>query len=200
MLEFHPVQERQVPRKRLAELLQQAKAVLQDQGMASMDEYGDMLKWPLPRGDDAWRNIHVFHPDWCSYSDAYWGTIHYHGGWIRGTVLAGHVKHYTYQAIEDPDGGDRFLDGKAYTLTRHTHEHAAGTEYTLPGMVPHWLKPTCLTLTYFEEEVSARVADLVNPASEEIDEHTWTQGQAEALLPELLALIDERLTGLVQTA
>lgn len=200
MLEFHPPQERQVPRKRLAELLQHAKTVLQDQGMASMDEYGDMLKWPLPRSDDAWRNIHVFHPDWCSYSDAYWGTIHYHGGWIRGTVLAGHVKHYTYRAVEDPGGGDRFLDGKAYTLTKHTHEHGAGTAYELPGMVPHWLEPTCLTLTYFEEEVTGQVADLINPASEEIDDHTWTQEQADALLPELIALIDERIAGLVQTA
>lgn len=198
MLEFHPLEERQVPPARLAELLQTAKAVLQEQGMASMDEYGDMLKWPLPRGDDAWRNIHVFHPDWCSYSDAYRGTIHYHGGWIRGTVLAGHMEHYTYRAVEDPEG-DRFLDGTAYSLTKHTHQHGAGEAYELPAMVPHWLKPTELTLTYFEEEVTAEVSDLINPASEEIDEHTWTQEQADALLPELLALIDQRLEGLTQT-
>ncbi len=192
MLEFHPIEEHRTPPERLVDLLQQAKTVLQEEGMASIDEYGDMLKWPLPRSEEAWRNIHVFHPGWCSYSDAYWGTIHYHAGWIRGTVLAGHVYHDTYRAVEDPDG-DRFLDGQAYSLTKHTQEHGAGTTYELPGMVPHWIRPTELTLTYFEEEVTSGVSDLVNPASEETDDHTWTQAQADALLPELLGLIDDRL-------
>jgi hypothetical protein len=62
--------------------------------------------------------------------------------------------------------------------------------------VPHWIKPTALTLTYFEEQDAGEVSDLVNPASEETDDHTWTQAQADALLPELLALIDARLTSL----
>lgn len=199
MLEFHPIQEHEASPARLSELLETAKAVLQEQGMASMDEYGDMLKWPLPRRDGAWRNIHVFHPDWCSFSDEYWGTIHFHAGWIQGTVLAGQMEHYTYDATEDPDG-DRFYDGQAYTLTRHTHQHEAGTVYELPARVPHWLKPTELTLTYFEEEDTAAVSDLVNPASEETDEHRWTQEQADALLPELISLIDERLDRLAVLA
>ncbi|MDX1611471.1 MAG: hypothetical protein R3185_03815 [Candidatus Thermoplasmatota archaeon] len=195
MLEFHPIQEHQVAPARMAELLQQAKEVLQDQGMASIDEYGDMLEWVLPRTEETWRKLHVFHPGFCSYSDAYWGTIHYHTGRIRGTVLAGHMEHYTYEAVQDPQG-DRFHDGQAYTLTKHTHPQGAGTAYELDPMVAHWLKPTTLTLTYFEEEVTAQPADLVNPASEEIDEHAWDQAQADALLPEVLELIDAELAAL----
>lgn len=195
MLEFHPMKETQASPARLTELLLEAKEVLQERGMASMDEYGDMLQWGLPQRDGAWRKFHVYHPDWCSFSDAYWGTVHYHVGWIRGTVLAGHMEHYTYRATKDPNG-DRFFRGEAYELTKHTHPQGAGTVYELPGMVPHWLKPTELTLTYFEEQVTDEMADLVNPASEEIDEHTWTQEQADALLPEVIELIDERVAGL----
>jgi hypothetical protein len=44
------------------------------------------------------------------------------------------------------------------------------------------------------------MGDLVNPASEEIDDHRWTQQQADALLPELLAFIDERLATLMVAA
>lgn len=195
MLEFHPVKMEQAPPARLAQLLREAKAVLLERGMASMDEYGDMLQWGLPRSDDAWRKFHVFHPDWCSFDDRYWGTIHYHAGWIRGTILAGHLEHFTYRAEADP-AGDRFWRGEAYRLTKHTHQHPEGTTYELPGMVPHWVKPKALTLTYFEEQVADAVADLVNPATEEIDEHRWTQAQADALLPEIIALIDERLARL----
>jgi hypothetical protein len=195
MLEFHPVKEEQVPPARLASLLHEAKAVLLKRGMASMDEYGDMLQWALPKGDGYWRKVHVFHPDWCSFDDRFWGTIHYHAGWIRGTVLLGHMEHYTYRADPHPEG-DRFLRGQAYKLTKFTNRHGAGTTYELPGKVPHWIKPTALTLTYFEEQDTDEVSDLINPASEELDEHRWTQEQADALLPELLELIDERLAAL----
>lgn len=195
MLAFHPVKQEQASPARLAALLQEAKTLLQKRGMASMDQYGDMLQWGLSREDGAWRKIHVFHPDWCSFHDRFWGTIHYHAGWIRGTVLAGHMEHYTYRAEEHPDG-DRFYQGQAYRLTKHTHQHAAGTVYELPAMVPHWIKPTALTLTYFEEQDTDELGDLINPASEETDEHRWSQEQADALLPEILALIDARLATL----
>lgn len=196
MLEFHPLKMQQASPARLTELLQLAKTHLLERGMASMDEYGDMLQWGLPKTDDGpWRKLHVYHPDWCSWSDAFYGTIHYHSGVIRGTVLVGHMEHYTYSSVETPDG-DRFHQGRAYKLTKHTHQQPAGIAYELPAMVPHWLKPTKLTMTYFEEQVSDQAADLVNPASEEIDDHKWTQAQADALLPELLSLIDARLAEL----
>ena len=199
MLEFHPIKHETAPAARLVELLQLARTVLQERGMASMDEYGDLLQWPLPREDDVWRKIHVFHPDWCSWDDRYWGTIHYHAGWIRGTILAGHLEHSTYRADPDP-AGDRYYRGQAYRLTKHTHQQPAGTTYELPAMVPHWVKPTALTITYFEEQVTAETSDLVNPATEELDEHTWTQEQADALLPELLELIDARIAALTVVA
>lgn len=195
MLEFHPLKQEQASPARLVKLLQDAKAVIQKHGMASMDQYGDMLQWGVKREDAAWHKVHVYHPDWCSFDDRFWGTIHYHAGWIRGTVLAGHMEHYTYRAEADP-AGDRFHRGQAYRLTKHTHQQPAGTAYELPAMVPHWLKPTALTLTYFVEQDTDEPADLVNPASEELDEHKWTQEQADALLPELLALIDAKLASL----
>lgn len=195
MLEFHPIKQHQASPARLAGLLQEAKGVLQTKGMASMDQYGDMLQWGVSREDGVWRKMHVYHPDWCSFDDRFWGTIHYHGGWIRGTILAGHLEHYTYRADPDP-AGDRFLHGQAYRLTKHTHQQPAGTVYDLPARVCHWLKPTTLTLTYFEEQETDDAADLVNPASEEIDEHKWTQEQADALLPQLIELIDARLASL----
>lgn len=195
MLEFHPLKQEQASPPRLAVLLQEARALLEKRGMASMDQYGDMLQWGLSREDGAWRKVHVYHPDWCSFDDRFYGTIHYHGGWIRGTILAGHLEHYTYEAAEHPEG-DRFHAGKAYRLTKHTHQQPAGTVYELPAMVPHWIRPTTLTLTYFEEQDTDVVSDLVNPASKEIDEHRWTQEQADALLPELLALIDARIASL----
>ena len=180
---------------RLADLLEQAKAVLLERGMASMDEYGDMLQWPVARRDGAWHKVHVYHPDWCSWSDRYWGTIHYHTGRIQGTVLLGHLEHYTYRATPDANG-DRFHDGVAYKLERHTYQQPAGTAYELPAMVPHWLKPKELTLTYFVEGITPEPADLVNPASKETDDHRWTQEQADALLPELLAQIEARSAAL----
>ncbi len=199
MLEFHELQETQAPPARLVELLQAFKEVLAADGMASMDEYGDMLKWALPGKDGICRYFHVFHPDYCSFSDQFFGTIHYHGGWIRGTVLLGHMEHYTYEARKAPDG-DRFLAGEAYHLTKHTRQQGAGTAYALPAMVPHWLKPTELTLTYFEEEDNERMGDLVNPASTTTDEHVWEQEHADALLPTLLAMIDERIAALTIVA
>ncbi len=198
MLEFHPMQHGQASPARLVELLKQAKAVLNEQGMASMEEYGDMLQWGLSRRDGVWPKFHVYHPGWCSFDDRFWGSIHYHAGWIRGTVLAGHLEHYTYRAQEDPEG-DRFHREKAYTLTKHTHQQPAGTVYDLPARVPHWVKPTRLTMTYFEEEVTDEMAELVNPAEKVLDEHPWTQADADALLPELLDLINERVSKLELT-
>lgn len=195
MLEFHPLKQEQASPARLAKLLQEARTVIQTRGMPSMDEYGDMLQWGVSREDGAWRKFHVFHPDWCSFDDRFWGTIHYHAGWIRGTVLAGHYEHSTYRPEPHPDG-DRYLGGQAYRLTKHTHQHPAGTTYELPARVPHWIKPTALTLTFFEEEDNGELGDLINPLSEETDDHRWTQAQADALLPELLDLIDARLASL----
>lgn len=200
-LAFHPLREHQAAPARLAELLLEAKAVLLDRGMADMEEYGDMLKWGLPRkGGGKCRSMHVYHPDWCSFSDRFRGTIHYHGGAIRGTLLLGQLEHSVYEAKRDPQG-DRFHLGEAYTLTRHTRLQSAGTTYDLPALVPHWLKPTRLTLTSFEEEDNGVMGDLVNPGDGVgIDEHRWTQGQADALLPELLRLIDGRLAALTLLA
>lgn len=198
MLEFHPLRHEKASSARLVQLLTEAREVFLERGMASMDEYGDMLQWGLPRVDGVWRKFHVFHPDWCSFDDRFWGTVHYHTGWIRGTILAGHLEHYTYEATRDA-AGERFYKGEAYRLTRHTHQQPAGTVYELPGMVPHWIKPKALTITFFEEQETAEMADLVNPASEETDEHRWTQEQAEALMPEVLALIDRRLAELQLT-
>lgn len=196
-LAFHPLREHQADPARLAELLLEAQGVLLDRGMADMEEYGDMLKWGLHRrGDGKVRSMHVYHPDWCSFSDRFRGTVHYHGGAIRGTLLLGQFEHSIYEAKKDPQG-DRFHNGEAYTLTKHTRLQSAGTTYDLPAMVPHWLKPTKLTLTSFEEEDNGVMGDLVNPGEEVgIDEHKWTQEQADALLPELLRLIDERLARL----
>lgn len=199
MLEFHPVTEQGVEPARLVELLQEFKAVLAAEGMASMDEYGDMLSWSLPRKGNACRTFHVFHPGFCSYSDAYRGTIHFHGGEIRGTILVGHAEHYTYRPQQHPDG-DRFFGGDAYKLTKHTHEHGEGTQYTLPAMVPHWLKPTRLTLTYFEEDDNEIMGDLLNPVSDATDEHVWEQPDAEAMREELVRLVEERIDALTLLA
>ena len=196
-LAFALWREQQATPARMVELLTEAKAVLLDRGMADMEEYGDMLKWGLPRkGDGKWRSMHVYHPDWCSFSDRFRGTIHYHGGAIRGTLLLGQFEHSIYEARRDP-AGDRFHLGEPYRLTRHTRLQSAGTTYELPAMVPHWLRPTMLTLTSFEEEDNGEQGDLVNPDdSVGIDEHRWTQAQADALLPVLLAMIDEQLAAL----
>lgn len=196
-LTFHPLREQQAAPERLVELLQECKAVLLDRGMADMEEYGDMLKWGLPRdAGGKCRSMHVYHPDWCSWSDKFRGTIHYHGGAIRGTVLLGELEHGIYEAKPDL-AGDRFHNGETYSLTRHARMQGAGTTYDLPAMVPHWPRPTRLTLTSFEEEDNGEMGDLVNPAAEvDIDEHKWTQAQADALLPVLLAIIDGKLATL----
>jgi hypothetical protein len=199
-LAFHFWRERQASAARMAELLLECRAVLLDRGMADMDEYGDMLKWGLRRQDGKVRSMHVYHPDWCSFSDRFRGTIHYHGGAIQGTLLLGQFEHSIYEATPDPDG-DRFHLGQPYRLTRHTRLQSAGTTYELPAMVPHWLKPTQLTLTSFQEEDNGEMGDLVDPSDEVgIDEHRWSQAQADALLPELLALIDGKLAGLTMIA
>ena len=201
-LAFHPLREHQATPARLIELLLEARAVLLDRGMADMEEYGDMLKWGLPRKGDGrkCRSMHVYHPDWCSWSDKFRGTVHYHGGAIRGTILLGELDHGIYESRRDPSG-DRFHNGKAYRITRHARLQAAGTTYDLPAMVPHWPRPTRLTLTTFEEVDNGEMGDLVNPNDEVgIDEHRWTQAQADALLPVLLAMIDERLADLQKLA
>lgn len=155
-----------------------------------------MLKWGLPRKDGKCRSIHVYHPDWCSFGDQFRGTIHYHGGEIRSTILLGQMEHFTYEAKPDPQG-DRFHLGQPHKLTRHARLQDAGTSYALPALVPHWLKPTQLTLTSFEEDDNGVMGDLVNPDDAVgIDDHRWTQAQADALLPELLALIDAKLASL----
>lgn len=195
-LQFHPLREHQAAPARLAELLLEAKAVLLDRGMADMEEYGDMLKWGLQRRDGKVRSMHVYHPDWCSWSDRFRGTIHYHGGAIRGTILLGEFDHGIYSSKPDPHG-DRFHNGQPYTLTRYSRLQGAGTTYDLPAMVPHWPRPTTLTLTSFEEEDNDVMGDLVNPGPDVgLDDHRWTQAQADALLPVLLALIDAKLTAL----
>ncbi|MEK6975553.1 MAG: hypothetical protein AABY18_04330 [Candidatus Thermoplasmatota archaeon] len=197
---FHPLREHRIDPARMVELLRECKAVLLDRGMADMEEYGDMLKWGLPRRDGKVRSMHVYHPDWCSWSDRFRGTIHYHGGAIRGTILLGEFDHGIYEATLDP-AGDRFHLGQRYKLTRHARIQSAGTSYELPAMVPHWPRPTTLTMTSFEEEDNGEMGDLVNPDDEiGIDEHRWTQEQADALLPELLALIDAKLAALTVLA
>ncbi len=195
MLQCHPLREHAPDAARMVELLQLAKQTLLDHGMADMDEYGDMLKWGLPKQEGFCRNIHVFHPDWCSFSDQYRGTIHYHAGEIRGTVLIGSMEHATYRATADPDG-DRELAGQRYSLQRNARLQTAGTAYSLGAYTPHWLVPKELTLTYFEEE-DGDMGDLLEPVVGGHDEHRWDQADAEALMPELLARIDaeiDRLT------
>ena len=198
-LAFQSWRERQAAPATLAEMLLECKAVLLDRGMADMEEYGDMLKWGLVRRGGKVRSMHVYHPDWCSFSDRFRGTIHYHGGAIRGTLLLGQFEHAIYEARPDPQG-DRFHLGVPHKLTKHTRLQSAGTTYELPAMVPHWLKPTQLTLTSFEEEDNGVMGDLVNPADDVgIDEHRWTQAQADALLPVLLRMIDEKLASFAVT-
>lgn len=195
MIAFDHPRETPMTDARRLELLTLAHDTLQSHGMADMDEYGDMLKWGLPKQDGSCRNIHVFHPDWCSFGDQFRGTIHYHPGEIRGSVLLGEMEHYTYEPLASEDG-DRFLQGTAYRLKRHTHVQSAGIEYTLRSHVPHWLKPTSLTLTYFEEDDTEEMGDLLNPASEETDVHTWEQADAEQLLPVLLQLMEAEIESL----
>lgn len=190
-LEFHPLEEQQASSVRMVQLLQEFRTVLQTDGMADMDEYGDMLKWALP-GRDGWcRYFHVYHPGYCSWDDRFYGTVHTHGGTIQGTILAGAMDHFTYDATRDPDG-DRSYDGDRYTLVKHTAHQPAGTRYRLPAHVPHWLEPKTLTITYFEEEDNGAMGELVNRDTKETDTFLWEQADADRLMPDLLALIDER--------
>lgn len=195
MLAFHPLDQQPADPERHASLLREFRDLLTRDGMADMEEYGDMLKWGLPSRDGWCRYFHVFDPGFCSFSDQFFGTIHFHGGVIRGTVLLGKMEHSVYEATAHEDG-DRFHDETAYTLTQHPRLQPAGTEYALQPFVPHWTKPTTLSLTYFEEEDNGVMGDLVNPATKETDEHAWEQADADALVPRLLALIDEALATL----
>lgn len=196
MLRNGRLQETAVDDATMAELLQTFRDTLDAQGMASMDQYGDMLNWALPRRDGMSRSLHVFHPGFCSFSDQHRGTVHYHGGTIRGTILVGAVEHAVYDATSDP-GGDRTLGDTRYRLDRHVRTQQEGTQYTLAPFVPHWLWPTELTLTYFEEEDNGELGDLVDPVGADHDDHVWEQADADALLPDLYAAIDARLERLV---
>ncbi len=167
--------------------------------MASIDEYGDMLKWGLPSRDGFCRYFHAYHPGFCSFEDKFRGTIHYHGGEIRGTVLMGHMDHGVYEATPDPEG-DRFLDGRAYRLTRHARPQPEGTAYTLGAWVPHWPRPTQITVTYFEEEDNGEMGDLLEPAGVCTDEFHWEQEDAEAFLPSLIRLVEAKLAELAVPA
>ncbi|MGB1698073.1 MAG: hypothetical protein ACPHK8_06710, partial [Thermoplasmatota archaeon] len=160
MLDWKPLQETTLSPQRHLELLLECKAVLEAEGMADMDEYGDMLKWGLPKKDGWTRNMHVFHPGMSDFSDQYYGTIHYHGGAIRGNILLGGMEHSIYEATPDPKG-DRFHGGAPHLLREVMRVQTAGTAYELPARVPHWIKPTSLTLTYFEEEDTEEMGDLV---------------------------------------
>ena len=199
MFVWQAVPEHPTPPAETAALLSEFKATLHQRGMASMEEFGDMLDWPLPRKRGMSRHFHVFHPDMCSFDDTYRGTVHYHGGAIRGTVLAGGIVHDTYEATPDA-AGDRHHDGSTYRLRAHRTTHAAGTTYQLPAFVPHWIRPTQLTLTYFEEEDNGTLGDLLEPRAADHDDHRWTQAEAEALVPTLLALVDRRLGALTPAA
>lgn len=194
MLRHIPLRESIAPIARQVELLQLARETIAG-GMASIDEYGDMLKWGLQTKNGFCRYVHVFHPGFCSFSDQFFGTIHYHGGIIRGTVLAGELEHYTYDPVQDA-AGDRFHDDTSYRLSKHTHVQPSGTHYELAPFVPHWLAPTGLTVTYFEEEDNGVMGELVNPATKETDEYLWEQADADARMDEILALIDARLRAL----
>lgn len=199
MLQYQAPRESPVPAGRQAVLLREFRDLLRDRGMASIDEFGDMLDWPLPRRDGMSRHFHVFHPDMCTWSDAFRGTVHFHGGAIRGTVLLGGVEHWTYAATADPNG-DRILADQAYRLSRHETAHAAGTQYWLAADVAHWIRPQRLTLTYFEEEDNDRLGDLVDPIGAGHDDHVWEQPDADALVARLLTEIEDRLTQLESSA
>ncbi len=196
MLEYHPLREQPTAPQRRAELLQEFRQLLEQDGMASMDEYGDMLKWGLPSRDGWCRYFHAYHPNFCTWSDQFFGTVHTHGGTIRGTILLGAMDHSTYEATPDPSG-DRSHGGQRYTLAKHTTPQVAGTSYELAANVPHWLRPTDITLTYFEEEDNEAMGELVNRDTEETDQFRFEQKDADAMAPELLRRIDAALKQLL---
>lgn len=192
MLEFHPLHASQAAPERVVELLQQFRALLATDGMADMDEYGDMLKWALPSQDGWCRYFHAYHESFCSWDDRFYGTIHDHGGIIRGTILLGGLHHQTYAPTPNPEGTHQHK-GTRYDLKRHVTHQEQGTQYELAPRVPHWPKPIVWTVTYFEEEDNGEMGDLVHMDTKETDTFTWEQEDANRRLPELLAAIDAQL-------
>lgn len=194
-LRHEPPRTAPAPPDRQGALLRRFLAVLDREGMASIEEYGDMLKWALPSRDGTCRYFHAYDPSFCSFRDDFRGTVHYHGGAIRGTVLLGALDHHTYDATPD-EAGERAFDGERFRLTRHMDRHPAGTAYMLAPFVPHWPVPTEATVTYFEEDDNGVMGDLVDPVDADHDEHVWDQARADAFLPRLRALVQERLDAL----
>lgn len=198
MLEFHPLHETSVPPPRQAELLREFRDLLARDGMADMDEYGDMLKWALPSRDGWCRYFHAYHESFCSWDDRFYGTIHDHGGIIRGTLLLGGLNHGIYRATPTPDGLHTH-QGQRYELERVESHQTAGTQYELAPHVAHWPKPKGWTITYFEEEDNGQMGDLVHMDTQETDAFAWEQADADARLPELMALVDAALDELALT-
>ena len=194
-LRHAPPTARSATAQRQVALLHEFQDILARDGMADMEEYGDMLKWALPSRDGWCRYFHAYDPSFCSFSDAFRGTVHDHGGTIRGTVLIGHIRHQTYEATPDADG-DRVWAGQPVTLQRHAQDQPEGTEYELAPHVAHWPVPTTLTVTYFEEEDNGVMGELVDPIDGVHDEQPWTQETADAWSPTLRAAIEARLAAL----
>lgn len=192
MLEYHPLQVEQVAPSRVAKLLQEFQQILAEQGMASIDEYGDMLRWTLPTKDGFTRYFHVFHPGFCSYEDTHYGTVHFHGGIIRGILLAGEMDHWTYEATVD-ENGPRSYDGVRYALKRHEVQQKPGDQYTLQPHVPHWVVPRGLAITYFEEEDNGELGDLVNLDTQVTDNFGMEQEDVEAMRGAVERLVVEQL-------
>lgn len=199
MLEFHPLQEQQAPPQRLLELLEEFRAILARDGMADMDEYGDMLKWALPSRDGWCRYFHAYHESFCSWDDRFYGTIHDHGGIIRGTLLLGAIDHGTYEPTPNPDGA-HVHQGQRYDLRRLSSWQTEGMQYELAPRVAHWPKPKGWTVTYFEEEDNGEMGDLVTLDGAETDVFHWEQEDADARLAELQAHIQARIEQLHITA
>ncbi len=198
MLEFHRLQESPVPPQRQAELLQEFLNLLDRDGMADMDEYGDMLKWALPSRDGWCRYFHAYHESFCSWDDRFYGTIHDHGGIIRGTILMGAIDHGIYHATANPEGTHTHK-GQRYDVERRASLQSAGIQYELAPRVAHWPKPKGWTVTYFEEEDNGEMGDLVHMDTEETDTFTWEQEDADRRLPELRNLVAKQLSALPVT-
>lgn len=184
---------------RQVELLQEFRGILQRDGMADMDEYGDMLKWALPSRDGWCRYFHAYHESFCSWDDRFYGTIHDHGGTIHGTILVGGLNHGIYRATPNADGTHQHK-GQRYDLERHESHQTAGTQYALARRVPHWPKPKGWTVTYFEEEDNGAMGDLVHMDTKETDTFTWEQEDADGRLDELMHAVQQHLRSLTVTA
>ncbi|MGB1586724.1 MAG: hypothetical protein ACPHID_06735 [Thermoplasmatota archaeon] len=192
MLEFHPLQERRASVAEIQRLLHAFQEILARDGMADMDEYGDMLKWALPSRDGWCRYFHAYHESFCSWDDRFYGTIHDHGGRIRGTILIGALDHGIYEATVNPDGTHAH-QGTRYNLVRHNQRQPAGTTYELAPRVAHWPKPNGWTVTYFEEEDNGEMGDLVILDDAQTDAFNWEQEDADARLSELQDLVTQHL-------